>query len=55
MTVHGTEASTEVLEVEDNGHVAFSTFIIYYHKIINTQVLSKAISYVYYFLLGNHL
>jgi len=33
MTVQCTEASTEVLEQEDNEHMTFSTLIIYYHKI----------------------
>jgi len=37
MTIQCTEASTEMLELEDNGHMTFSAFIIYYHKILTLR------------------
>jgi hypothetical protein len=37
MTIQCTEASTEVLELKDNEHMTYSSFIIYYHKIITLR------------------
>jgi len=37
MTVQCNEASIEVLELKDNEHMTYSSFIIYYHKIITLR------------------
>jgi hypothetical protein len=50
MTVQCTEASTEVLELEDNGHMTFSTFIInikYLHSGIKQSYILRLLFFAW--------